>query len=587
MFYEYIVIAGYFMLVIGIGFAFKKMADNSTSDYFRGGGRMLWWMVGSTAFMAQFSAWTFTGGAGKAFTDGFSISLVFFANTFAYFCGWAYFAARFRQMRVDTPTEGIKRRFGDQNEQFFSWALIVFSFINAGVWLNALGVFTSVVFDADVSTTIIATGLTVLFVSVLSGAWGVVASDFVQTLVVAVISIACAIIALIKVGGPMAMVNNFPVDFVMGPDMNYGLILVATFVFFLAKQMITIMNMHDSFRFLNAKDSDNARKAALLAMVLMGVGSIVWFIPPWASATLYPDAAASYPELGNKAADAVYLVFTRNAMPVGTVGLLLAGLFAATMSSMDSALNKNSGIFVRSIYQPMLVKKNKEVSDRHLLHISRIVSFISGILVIAVALFFKSLKELSLFDLMMNVSTMIQVPLLIPLIFGLFIKKTPQWAPWATVALGLFVSWFMANLFTPQVLADILGMEQEFTRRESIDINLMLTIGGHIFITAGFFCLTTLFYAEENDQYKPQRQEFFKDLETPFIADFAQDEFDRQQRDKLGSMVMYMGIGVFAMMLIPNPMWGRAVFGCCALAIICTGFLLKRSATPNKSQHAA
>ena len=59
MFYEYLVIAGYFLLILGIGFAFKNMAKNSTSDYFRGGGRMLWWMVGSTAFMAQFSAWTF------------------------------------------------------------------------------------------------------------------------------------------------------------------------------------------------------------------------------------------------------------------------------------------------------------------------------------------------------------------------------------------------------------------------------------------------------------------------------------------------------------------------------------------------
>lgn len=587
MFYEYIVIAGYFILVVGIGFSFAKMAENSTSDYFRGGGRMLWWMVGSTAFMAQFSAWTFTGGAGKAFTDGFSISLVFFANTFAYFCGWAYFAARFRQMRVDTPTEAIKRRFGYQNEQFFSWALIVFSFINAGVWLNALGVFTSVVFDADISVTIIATGLTVLFVSVLSGAWGVVASDFVQTLVVAVVSIACAIVALVKVGGPVELVNNFPVDFVMGPDMNYGLILVGTFVFFLAKQMITIMNMHDSFRFLNAKDSANASKAALLAMILMGVGSIVWFIPPWASAILYPDAAAAYPELGKKAADAVYLVFTRNAMPVGTVGLLLAGLFAATMSSMDSALNKNSGIFVRSIYQPILTKKNKDVSDKHLLNVSRIVSFISGILVIAVALFFKSLKEMSLFDLMMNVSTMIQVPLLIPLILGLFIKKTPQWAPWATVAIGLLVSWSTVNILTPELFADLIGMDQEWTRRESMDINLMLTIAAHLTITAGFFCLTSFFYKEQKDQHKNEREDFFADIETPFIADSAQDDYDRQQRDKLGSMVMYMGSGVLAMMLIPNPMWGRMVFVLCAIAILGTGFLLKRSANPKNTQGLA
>ena len=340
------------------------------------------------------------------------------------------------------------------------------------------------------------------------------------------------------------------------------------------------MNMHDAFRFLNAKDSDNARKAALLAMVLMGVGSIVWFIPPWASAILYPDAAAAYPELGNKAADAVYLVFTRNAMPIGTVGLLLAGLFAATMSSMDSALNKNAGIFVRSIYQPLLLKKNKKVTDEHLLTVSRYVSFISGILVIVVALFFKSLKELSLFELMMSVSVMVQVPLLVPLIFGLFIRKTPQWAPWVTVIIGMVVSWCTANILTPEVFANWIGLEQVLTRRESIDMNLMITIGAHLIITAGFFCSTTFFYQEERDEHKQETDRFFTDFETPVIADFEQDEYDRQQRDKLGSMVIFMGSGVFVMMLIPNPMWGRLVFGLCALAILAMGYLLKNSAKP-------
>ena len=555
------------------------MAKKSTSDYFRGGGRMLWWMVGSTAFMSQFSAWTFTGAAGKAYTDGFAVSLVFFANTFSYFCGWAYFSHRFRQMRVDTPTEGIRRRFGSQNELFFSCALIIFSFINAGIWLNALGVFSSAVFEADINVTIILTGLAVLFVSVLSGAWGVVASDFVQTLVVAVVSLACAIVALVMVGGPVELVNNFPSDFIMGPDMNYGLLLVSTFVFFLGKQLITIMNLNDSFRFLNAKDSDNARKAALLAMVLMGIGSIVWFIPPWASAILYPGAASAYPDLGNKASDAVYLVFARNAMPVGTVGLLLAGLFAASMSSMDSALNKNAGIFVRSIYQPYLAKRNRIVDDTHLLKMSKLLSFISGILVIVMALFFKSLKELSLFDLMMSVSAMIQVPILIPLIFGLFIKKTPQWAPWVTVIIGLLVSWFVMNILTPDLIAYWIGIEQ-FTQREATDMNLILTIGAHLVITAGFFCSTTFFYKEQNDEHKVETEHFFKDIVTPVIADFEQDEYDIQQRHKLGSMVIYMGTGVVFMALIPNPLWGRLMFVTCAIIILVIGLLLKRSAEP-------
>ena len=579
--YDYLVIAGYFCLILGIGFAFKKMAAKSTSDYFRGGGRMLWWMVGSTAFMMQFSAWTFTGAAGKAFSDGFAVSLVFIANTFSYFCGWAYFAHRFRQMRVDTPTEGIRRRFGSQNEMFFSCALIIFSIINAGIWLNALGVFSSAVFEADINLTIIVIGLAVLFVSVLAGAWGVVASDFVQTLVVATVSVACAIVALVKVGGPVAMVTNFPSDFIMGPDMNYGLLLVGTFVFFLAKQLITIMNLHDSFRFLNAKDSINARKAALFAMVLMGIGSVIWFIPPWASAILYPDAADAYPELGNKAADAVYLVFARNAMPVGTVGLLLAGLFAASMSSMDSALNKNAGIFVRSIYQPFLAKRNKQASDAKLLILSRALSFGSGILVIAMALYFKSLKELSLFDLMMSVSAMIQVPILIPLILGVLVKRTPPWAPWVTVLLGLFVSWLMMNVLTPAVFANWLGLDP-LTARETTDMNLMLTIGAQVFVTAGFFCLTASLYSEKRDKYKQETARFFEDLETPVVADFEQDEYDRQQRQKLGSMVVYMGIGISFMALIPNPIWGRTMFLFCALAILIIGMFLKRSATAGR-----
>lgn len=589
MFYEYLVIGIYFALILSIGAVFAKMASSSTSDYFRGGGRMLWWMVGSTAFMAQFSAVTFTGAAGKAFNDGFAISLVYIGNTFAYFCGWAFFCHRYRQMRVDTPTEGIKRRFGPGNELFLSWALILFSFLNAGVWLNALGVFSSAVFGTDITYTIVGIGLTVVFVSVLSGAWGVVASDFVQTLVVAVVSVACAIVALVKVGGPVNLVNNFPGGFLIGPNMNYPLILFGTFLIFLPKQITTMMNMHDSFRFITAKDSKNARKAALLAMTLMGFGTIIWFIPPWAAAILYPDAPASYAQLGNKAADAVYLEFVRLAMPVGTVGLLMVGIFAASMSSMDSALNKNAGICIRSIYQPYLAKRNRKADDKKLLNIGKVISFISGMGVIMAALYFSSLKELSLFELMMSVSTMVQVPMMIPLLLGIFIKKTPSWAPWTTMAVGLFVSWFVANVFTPEVFASLINIGP-LTSRETIDMNIILTIGGHMTITAGFFCATALFYNEVKDTNKEERERFFEDFETPVIADDNQGKVDRQQHNKLGIMTIVMSVGILLMALIPNPLWGRMTFVACAIIIFIIGFLLKRSAsdtskmTPNISQ---
>ncbi len=71
-----LIVGIYFVFLIVIGWIFRTFSSN-TSDYFKGGGKMLWWMVGSTAFMTQFSAWSFTGAAGKAFSNGLSVMMIF------------------------------------------------------------------------------------------------------------------------------------------------------------------------------------------------------------------------------------------------------------------------------------------------------------------------------------------------------------------------------------------------------------------------------------------------------------------------------------------------------------------------------
>ena len=149
MIYDTAVICGYFILMVLISFIFKKMASKSSSDYFRGGGRMLWWMVGATAFMTQFSAWTFTGAAGKAFSDGFLWWAAIFLGQYHRIPGisWLWFAKRFRQVRVDTATEVIRHRFGSQNEHFFTWVIIPLSILSGAVMMNALAIFVSTVFD--------------------------------------------------------------------------------------------------------------------------------------------------------------------------------------------------------------------------------------------------------------------------------------------------------------------------------------------------------------------------------------------------------------------------------------------------------
>ena len=82
--YDYCVIGFYFAFMALIGWVCRKFITN-TSDYFRGGGKMLWWMAGCSAFVAQFSAWTFTGAAGKAYQDGPVIMVLYLRQ-----CSWIF-----------------------------------------------------------------------------------------------------------------------------------------------------------------------------------------------------------------------------------------------------------------------------------------------------------------------------------------------------------------------------------------------------------------------------------------------------------------------------------------------------------------
>jgi len=193
--YDYIVIAFYFAFMASMGLVFKRFIKN-TSDYFRSGGEMMWWIVGAGAFMTSFSAVTFTGMAGKAYEDGPVVMVIFIGNAVGFFFNWLYFAPVFRQMRCVTSMQAVRKRFGEVNEQFFTWIQIPTGVLYAAIWLNGLGVFVSAAFNRDLSETIIITGAVVVIMSMVGGSWTTTASDFVQLLLLMPITIVAAVLAL-------------------------------------------------------------------------------------------------------------------------------------------------------------------------------------------------------------------------------------------------------------------------------------------------------------------------------------------------------------------------------------------------------
>ncbi|MCT4350309.1 transporter [Vibrio splendidus] len=572
-----LIVGIYFLFLIAIGWMFRTFTS-TTSDYFRGGGNMLWWMVGATAFMTQFSAWTFTGAAGKAYADGMAVAVIFLANAFGYLMNYLYFAPKFRQLRVVTPIDAIRMRFGSFNEQVFTWSGMPNSIVSAGIWLNGLAIIASGIFGFDMTTTIVLTGLVVLVMSVTGGSWAVIASDFMQMVIIMAVTVTCAAVAIVQGGGVTEIINDFPVaegaSFVSGNNLNYVSIfgIWAFFIFF--KQFSITNNMLNSYRYLAAKDSKNAKKAALLACILMTIGPIIWFMPPWFVAGQGVDLAAHYPDAGSKAGDFAYLYFVEQYMPAGMVGLLIAAMFAATMSSMDSGLNRNSGIFVINFYQPIL---RPNATEKELMVVSKLMSSVFGVAIILIALFINSLKGLSLFDTMMYVGALIGFPMTIPAFCGFFIKKTPDWAGWGTLVVGAIVSYIVGFVITAEMLQNWFNLEP-LTGREWSDLKVAVGLIAHLTFTGGFFILSTLFYKPLEASRQKDVDTFFTNLATPLVSEStAQKKLDNKQRHMLGSLIAVSGVAVMAMFALPNPFWGRMMFVLCGGIVFIVGLLLVKA----------
>jgi SSS family transporter len=568
--YDYIVIGFYFVFMAVIGVICRKFIGN-TSDYFRAGGKMLWWMTGCSAFVAQFSAWTFTGAAGKAYQDGPVIMILYFANAFGFFCNFLFFAPRFRQTRVITSIQAVKARFGPWSEQFFTWVQLPVGVLYAGIWLSGLSVFISAAFGLDLILTVLVTGSVVLIMAVIGGSWAVAAGDFIQTLVLMPITVVTAFLAIAKVGGWTTFFDKLPRHHFHWTEGARPEILYLWIIAIIIKQFISTNNLLEAGRYLNAKDGRQAQKAALLASVLFVVGPLFWFIPPMAARILHPDMHAVFPNLKNPS-EGAFVVAGLDTMPTGMLGLLISGIFGATMSNMDIGLNKNAGFFAKNFYQ-VIVRPNAH--EKEMLFVSKLATLVLGILVISAAVIF-SRGKVGLFNLMLQFGGLIALPYCIPLIWGTLIKRAPAWAGWSTVIVGFATSYLGREFLTGSWFQHVMGWDsQPLNSREADDWVLLLGVLLDSIVCSLWF-LSACFFAQTRSAEERERVEkFFTQMKTPI--DFHKEEGadnDAQQYRTLGSMSLIYGAFISLLVLIPNSPLGRLGMFACAGTMLGVGTLL-------------
>lgn len=590
--YDYIVVGAYFVFMLAIGVYFSRISKGG-KDFFAGGNMLPWWVSGMSLYMTNFSVWIFTGGAGFAYGVGWFSLIYFGIGGLAYWVGSALTAALWRRTRSISPIEYTHTRFNGLTRQIIGWVIAINFTLSAGVQLASTSKLLAPVFGFDIAAVVLVTGIVILTYSFLGGLWGVVVTDTLQGVIL--LSTAAIVVpaSLYLVGGFEKLAEALPAltfDHVYNGVHYDGHWLVSIF-------LISSIGFAagGAQRFYSVKDEKSARKVGWLAGALALTGPLVFGVPPLVAKVLWPDLSQVEffkPYADSNPQDLVYLGMCMRILPNGLIGVFLAAMMAATMSTLSSVYNLVSSILSRDVYQGIF---RPDTTDQQLLVVGRALSIMTGLVVTGLAVLFVE-SEFGIFNLLVAFFTMFNIPVTVPTAFGLIFRRVPKWSASAAVAWGLvtgavtryilgwdigpqvylsfiltfgiFVSsgWFGGLYKTnrPLLVVFTLGLAAFFpwlfTGTAAAEINtLQSTLG----IAAGVAMGLSLYgfsklFASQTDADNAALAEFFRKLDTP--VDVAKEVFGEGKKQVstfplVGGTVVVMGLLmslIFLTELTPN-----------------------------------
>ncbi|HEY1684867.1 MAG TPA: hypothetical protein VGG19_08895 [Tepidisphaeraceae bacterium] len=541
---EYVVIGCYLTFLIVIGSAFHRFNKN-VSDYFRSGCRGTWWLVGASVFMGGITAYSFTGSAGVAFEAGWAVAIIYIGNSLGYFVNFLFMAGWFRQLRATTSPEVIRMRFGPVTQQLYAFTGVILGIVGAAITLWAVAIFSASVFGYRIDVIIVILGCVGLTYSLMGGIWGVMATDFVQGLILMPMTILITVLCLHQVGGvsgffhmvqQKGLSHQFAVFHPYG-EFKYGYYTVIWAAAMIFKQTLDQNTLGAANRYFSVKDGKEARKAALIAVIMMLAGAIFWFIPPMTARMLYEKQTLSA-HLNNPA-ESAFAVAAMHVLPSGLIGLMAVAMFSATLSTIDTGLNRNAAVAMKDIY-PLICRifRRPLDSDRVQLMMSRLITMFFGLCIISNALYFSRRSGMGMFDITLNLGAMLGLPLATPLLLGLFIRKVPSWSAIFSIVCGFAcsaVAYYSTNTWTYQ---------------QKVFLNVL---AGSV-----SFLATMPFWRYAPLAYREQVVAFFTRMHTP--VDFEKEvgaANDTQQLKMIGGFSVAIAIFICLLLLIPNNLTGR------------------------------
>ena len=458
----------FFIVSTAIGILVSRQAGKSTKDFFLSGRTMPWWLLGVSMVATTFSADTPNLVTDIVRKNGVSGNWVWWAFLLTGMLTVFVYARLWRRSGIMTDLEFYELRYSGKPAAFLRGfrAIYLGVFFNvmimATVTLAAIKIGGVMLGLSPVQTVLIASVVTVIY-SVLGGLRGVILTDFFQFIIAMVGSVwaAYVIVNLPQVGGLDALISHPDVvgKLSLLPDFNNKDLLWTLLILPLAVQWWSVWypgaepggGGYIAQRMLSAKDEKNAVAATLFFNIAhYALRPWPWIIIALASIVVFPDLAAIKTAFPNVADNVINDDLAYPAMltylPTGLLGVVIASLIAAFMSTISTHLNWGSSYVVNDFYKRFM---KSEASEKELVNVGRIST--------VVLMIFSALLALELSNALQAFNILLQVGAGTGLIFIL------RWFWWRINAYSeitaMIVSFVVAIVFEmvlPRVAPDLI-----------------------------------------------------------------------------------------------------------------------------------
>jgi SSS family solute:Na+ symporter len=437
---DFAVLIAYFATMIVIGALYSRQM-RSADMYFAGGKQLSWWLGGVSFLMSSVSALSIVVYAGLGYQYGLVALTLYWTSVPATFLTTWLFARRWRRAGVLTPTEFLEQRFSPGVRQLFVWSGIPLKVADEGLKIVAIGTFVSTGLKLPAAQTMIVLGITILLYAVMGGLWAVVITDLVQFILVTSTVVLLVPLSWRAARGWTHVSQLTPPEFFHVVRAPYGWGYVGSFF------ILTLLSYSGNWsliqKFYSARSDDEAAGLGWLACLLF-----LALPPAWIATGMLARGFISPKGLDPQT---LYARVGIALLPPGIMGMILAALFAATMSVLASGYNVIAAVLTLDVYQRLI---RRDASQRELVFVGRTLTAIVAILVLAIALLITRLRW-TIFDAMIAMFSFLLPPTVLPMLAGLLSTRLSAKGALAGcfsgVAVGLFFfmyRWFAAPVDT-------------------------------------------------------------------------------------------------------------------------------------------